>query len=328
MSRNQGSAERRKLSNIGLFKDEVDGQQIPSCLPLEKIILPSSQPRRYFAPEAMNTLVQSIKKEGMLTPLLLRPLGDKYELVAGERRYRAALELGLTEVPVTIKILTDEQALSLALIENLQREDLNPIEETEGILHLLKLRLNTNQDVVISLFNQMANTKRELTDNVVRREEQQIIEEVFESVARLTPESFRVHRLPLLKLPDEILEALRQGQIEYTKAKAIAKVKDEEKRRELLEIAIRENLSLREIRERIKALTAAPLPSPKTEIQDLARRLNKSKLWEKDCKKWKKIQGWLDKIEALLEPEQEEEDKGIKVISEREDPKKVKIEKV
>ena len=85
----------------------------------------------------MESLVESVGREGILQPLLVRPVGDKYELVAGERRYRAAQECSLKEVPVTIREMSDPQAIQYALTENLQREDLNPIEETEGILDLL-----------------------------------------------------------------------------------------------------------------------------------------------------------------------------------------------
>jgi ParB family chromosome partitioning protein len=95
----------------------------------------------------MQSLVKSIKQHRILSPLLVCPKGeDLYELVAGERRYRAAISAGLDEVPVVIWELTDEDALQLALLENLQREDLNPLEETEGILQLLALKLNQSSE--------------------------------------------------------------------------------------------------------------------------------------------------------------------------------------
>lgn len=296
--------ERSTLKNVGLFKEETTQENSSSTLPLEKITLPSSQPRRYFAPEAMQALVASIKKEGILQPLLVRPSGDKYELVAGERRYKAAQSVGLREVPVTIKELTDSEALAIALTENLQREELNPLEETEGILELLAIRLNADREKVISIFHQMANVSRELTDNVVRNEEQQIIKEVFEAVTKLTPESFRVHRLPLLNLPSDIKEALYQGQIAYTKAKAIAKVKDSEARKKLLDEAIESSLSLTQIREKIAAMT------PKREQEDLKVRFDSTykmvkknkQLWQ-DSKKKKKLQSLLAQIEKLIETE-------------------------
>ncbi|WP_245940007.1 ParB/RepB/Spo0J family partition protein [Stenomitos frigidus] len=100
------------------------------------------QPRRYFDPEKLNQLAESIKQHGILEPLLVCfTAHGKYEIVAGERRYRAATMLGFTEVPVVIRDFSDQEALQVALIENLQREDLNPIEETEGILELVALRL-------------------------------------------------------------------------------------------------------------------------------------------------------------------------------------------
>jgi len=110
----------------------------PQSVNISQIILSQQQPRRYFDPDKMQQLAQSIQEHGILEPLLVRPLtGDTYELIAGERRYRAAKEVGLTYVPVVIRAMTDRQALQIALIENLQREDLNPLEETEGMLSLL-----------------------------------------------------------------------------------------------------------------------------------------------------------------------------------------------
>jgi ParB family transcriptional regulator, chromosome partitioning protein len=105
---------------------------------ISKIRLPSHQPRRYFDPEKLQQLTDSIKQHGVLEPLLVRPLQQgEYELVAGERRYRAAQAGGLEIVPITVRELSDQEAIQLALVENLQREDLNPIEETEGVLELL-----------------------------------------------------------------------------------------------------------------------------------------------------------------------------------------------
>ncbi len=99
-----------------------------------------TQPRRYFDAEKLEQLV---KQHGISEPLLVRPLPDnQYELVAGERRYRAAVKLELAEVPVVVRELNDTEALQLALVENLQREDLSAVEKTEGILQLLALKLN------------------------------------------------------------------------------------------------------------------------------------------------------------------------------------------
>jgi ParB family chromosome partitioning protein len=94
--RTQPPTERSKLKNVALFAEEEE-LSVPSTLPLDQITLPPTQPRRYFDPQAMQSLVESVKSEGILQPLLVRPVGEKYEVIAGERRYRAAQEEKLPE---------------------------------------------------------------------------------------------------------------------------------------------------------------------------------------------------------------------------------------
>ncbi|MBY5285499.1 ParB/RepB/Spo0J family partition protein [Anabaena sp. PCC 7938] len=148
-----------------------------SKVKLQDIHLPPQQPRRYFDPQALTELVTSVKQHGILHPLLVRPLtggktAGKYELVAGERRYRAATEAGLEEVPVVVRELSDDQAFQLALIENLQRQDLNPVEETEGILHLLAIRLESDVEAVKSLLYRMKNASSKGEKQLKDSEEQ------------------------------------------------------------------------------------------------------------------------------------------------------------
>ena len=212
---------------------------------IHKIVLPQQQPRRYFEPTAMQELVESVKQLGILQPLLVRPIdGNKYELVAGERRYRAASSLGLTEIPVVIRELTDTEALQIALLENLQREDLNAIEETEGILQLLAMKLNSTSSSVIALLGAAAHPERTGVDNVIHSSHWQIVSDIF-ALGKYTPESFRTNRLPLLNLPDDVIGVLRKGRIEYTKARAIARVKDLDDRSQLLEEATAPDRSLK-----------------------------------------------------------------------------------
>lgn len=293
--------QRSQIKNVVLFTDDNETDVNSTFLSIEKIIPSPYQPRRYFDPKAMSALVVSVKKDGILQPILVRLNGDKYEIVAGERRYRAAKEAGLRDIPVIIKSLSDEQAREYALLENLQREDLNPIEETEGILQLLSVTLGLPITEVQSLINQQSNQKKSATYNVVRSPEIKKMEEVFATLGRLSMESFRVHRLPLLKLPEDILDALRQGKIEYTKAKEIAKLKDEAQRVELLMKAISQSLSLREIKKILTELKPQKeIDTPQLKIQHLGKQINQQKLWETDKRKWKKIEGWLNKIENLL----------------------------
>ena len=282
----------------------MDVESPTATVNIDKIRLPAQQPRRYFDPEKLSQLVQSVKEHGILQPLLVRAVGGEYELVAGERRLRAAKEAGLTEVPIITKELSDHQTLQIALLENLQREDLNPIEETEGILELLCMELDLNSGEVISILNQAANAKKrnlDLTENVSRQLE--IVGLVLQGVGRFTAESFRTSRLPLLNLPDDVLEILRQGQLEYTKARAIAKVKDEGERRELLDKVINENLSLSEIKQLVKELTPGKITAKETlnaKYSEIGKRLKNAQVWE-DVKKTKKLEKLLSDLEQLLE---------------------------
>ncbi|WP_414553298.1 ParB/RepB/Spo0J family partition protein [Anabaena sp. CCY 0017] len=330
---------------------------------LKDIRLPEQQPRRYFDPQALKELVSSVKQHGILQPLLVRPVAEgQYELVAGERRYRAATEVGLENVPVVVRELTDDQAFQLALIENLQREDLNPVEETEGILYLLAIRLGCDVESVKSLLYRMKNahskgeqdskdslneSRRNVSPNSDHEAESgekisskgdeetesksnispnsdelkksrrnvspkgddeqfPTVKEVFESLGLMNWLSFTTKRLPLLNLPSEILMALRSGQLEYTKAQALARIKDDEVRQELLSRAIASDWSLSQIKEQIIANTPdEPSPSSKTpnqipeRLKDITQRIKKRQLW-KEPRKQKQLVNLLNKLEALL----------------------------
>jgi ParB family chromosome partitioning protein len=332
-----------------LSSDEADSEKSSeSLVKLSDIRLPSQQPRHYFDEHALKQLADSISQHGILQPLLVRPLEKGgYELVAGERRYRAATEVGLTEVPVVVKALADEAAWQLALIENLQREDLNPVEETEGILQLLAFKLEmpveeispllhrlqkaqkdkalrTANNVIVKqeaddsessnnvigkskkLKNSQANnvtSDRDEVDIEVNSPELVLIEAVFRDLGLMTWESFVNNRLPLLNLPQDITEALRQGKIAYTKAKAIAQIKDDSQRAALLKQAIAQQLSLSQIKEEIGLLQSKPqsqVPEIPERLKVAYQKIKKTRIWE-DPKKCKQIETLLAKLETLLE---------------------------
>ena len=306
-----------------------------NTIPIQQIKLAPTQPRRYFDPKKLEELSLSIKELGILEPLIVRPLTNgNYELIAGERRFKAALLAGLEEVPVVIKEMDDDTVKQVQLIENLQREDLNAYEETIGILELLALRLNSTQDEVISLLNRMSKANRKQADNVrsheekkesktlddvihpsddkkadnvIRHEVHDVVEGIFASLGRLSAESFRTNRLPLLNLPEDIKEALQKGSIEYTKARAIAKVKEDVKRAPLLLAAIKKNLSLTEIRLLIRDIFAQEkadtTPSLKQAYKELSKQLGSSKVWDNPKKK-KALEKLLNQIKVLLDEEQ------------------------
>ena len=304
--------ERRTLSDAVMKRfvadpNAVQTAQLVNTVPLRAIKLPTKrQPRRYFAPEKMAQLVASVKEHGILEPVLVRPLGkETYELIAGERRLRAAEEIGLTEIPVVCKEFSDLEALQVALMENLQRDDLNPIEETEAVLELLAIALDTNIEEVKSVIYQTANAKnrgQELKGNVSLQLEK--LESCLQEIGRFNLESLRSSRLPLLNLPPDVLGVLREGKLEYTKARAIARLKDEQKRQELLNQVLEQNFSLAEIKVRLKELKPETAASTEqvlvARMAEITKRLKKSKAWS-ERKKKERITKLLDELEKLTE---------------------------
>jgi len=269
------------------------------------ISVPSLQPRRYFDATKMQQLIESIKAHGILENLLVRPLLGKdglYELIAGERRFRAAIAAGLEIVPVTIKSnLNDEQVLQLALMENLQREDLNAVEETEAILQLLTLNLGVSvEQVTYTLYRMEYEAKRQVTHNVISNDQIEIITKVFSTLGKFTWESFVSNRLPLLRLNSEILSLIGEGKLTYTKAIAIARVKEDNLRAALLKDAITSKLTVAQIKERIKAMRSNSVsPSPIATIEQVTRLLRTSKVWEKP-QKWEKVEALLQELSEVV----------------------------
>lgn len=309
MNKRKRPQELYQIKGVNALFGDVGASETDRLLPLSQIRLASKQPRSYFDPTAMQELVKSIKQHGILQPLLVRPVGEEiYEVVAGERRYRAAVEASLTEVPVIIRSLDDNEAWQLSLLENLQRENLNPVEETEGILLLLVLKLELTQQEVIELLSAAAHPERATVDNVIHSLKWQELLKVFQSIGKFTPESFRTNRLPLLKLPEELLSTLRHGKIAYTKARAIAQVKDENTRQQLLDEAIKYSLSLSQIKERVVQLVQTSkaqkkYSSLKGRLETILSKAKKTKILE-NPKQQKRLEKLLAQIESLVSQEE------------------------
>jgi ParB family transcriptional regulator, chromosome partitioning protein len=277
-------------------------------IPLDRIRLPQQQPRKYFDPTAMAALVSSVKAQGVLEPILVRPLaGDLYELIAGERRFRAATAAGAIDIPAIAKDISAAEAWQIAIVENLLREDLNPIEETESILELLCLRLDLERERTIALLYGLLNDKQRMTDNVISHPQGQAIVAIFEEIGS-NWESFIANRLPLLKLPPDILEAIGTGKLEYTKGRAIARIDDPQQREQLLRSSIDEGYSLAQIRQAISEQTAARLvatnssPSLQDRFDRALKQAKKSRVWN-DTKKQKKLEKLISQLEDLVEVE-------------------------
>ena len=193
---------------------EFDQEATPDAvLPLDVIERNPDQPRKEFDENALAELTDSIKHNGVLQPILVRKKGDKYEIVAGERRYKASQEAGLTEIPVLIREISDDEVFQLALIENLQRSNLNPIEEAAGYRKLIDEKGLTQEQLA-----KMLSKSRSAVTNTLR----------------------------LLDLPEEIQEMMIDRKISPGHARAILAVPHEEGRIRLAEKVSKENLSVRQ----------------------------------------------------------------------------------
>ncbi len=205
----------------------------------------------------LKTLAESIAQHGILQPLVVRHLlddmeGYEYELVAGERRYLAASMAEFEEIPVTVCELNEREAFMVSLVENLQRENLNPIEETEGILKLLSLHLELDTEQVKSLLYKIYNCRGgKVSDEAVDRSQLAIVDQLFDQLGCFTLNNFVQRRLSLLNLSPELKSAIALG-LSYTKAKELNRVSDDQQRQDLLQQVQDEDLSFREIKKLVK----------------------------------------------------------------------------
>ncbi len=184
------------------------------------------QPRKDFDEKALSELAESIEQHGVLQPLVVRPLTNGgYQLVAGERRWRAARIAGLTEVPVVIKELTDEEVIEIAMIENLQREDLNPLEEALGYRYMMD-ELKITQ------------------------------EQAAEKVGKSRPAV--ANALRLLKLPDEVREMVKNNLLSPGHARALLGFENDELITQTAKRIVKEDLSVREVESLVKKSKKAP----------------------------------------------------------------------
>ncbi|MEI6631362.1 MAG: ParB/RepB/Spo0J family partition protein [bacterium] len=188
--------------------------------PLEQVRPNPLQPREDFDSQGMEDLIQSIKEKGIIQPVLVRRQGDYYELIAGERRLRAAKSLNLKEIPVIIKEAKDRDSLELSLIENIQRQKLNPIEEARAFQYLID--------------------KFELTQEKLS----EVLGKARSSVA---------NTLRLLMLPKEIQDEIKKGRVSFAHGRVLLEVEDVNLQRRLTQEIISQGLSVRELENLVKA---------------------------------------------------------------------------
>ncbi len=215
--------ERRALGKgisalIPVQQEEDRGKKIFN-LSLSSVRPNPFQPRENFEKEAMDELVQSIREKGIIQPILVRPKGELFELIAGERRLRAANILQLKEIPAIIKEVDDRDSLEIALIENIQRKELNPIEEARAYQYLIE-KFNLTQDEVSVILGK----SRVSVTNTLR----------------------------LLKLPSEVQEEIKNNRISFAHGRALLEISDFNLQRRLVQDIIMKSLSVRELENMIK----------------------------------------------------------------------------
>ncbi|MGE5197066.1 MAG: ParB/RepB/Spo0J family partition protein [Deltaproteobacteria bacterium] len=198
---------------------ESDNQDKTTSVKLELIRPNPFQPREYFDNQSLEELIQSVREKGIIQPVIVRRRGDYYELVAGERRFRAAQALNLPEIPVIVKEVEDQDSLELSLIENIQRQDLNPLEEARAYRYLID-KFNLTQEKL----SEVLGKSRVSVTNTLR----------------------------LLSLPQEIQEEIKKGRISFAHGRALLELEDTNQQRRLAQRIISNSLSVRELENLIK----------------------------------------------------------------------------
>lgn len=235
----------KKASGLGkglgalMLENNVDDMVSTSTLNINEIIPNKEQPRKTFDRTALEELADSIRQHGVLQPLLVRPLPNgAYQLVAGERRWRASRLAELKEVPVIIKELTDTEAMEIAIIENLQREDLNPIEEAEGLQTLIDKCGFTQEEVATSV-----GKSRPAITNALR----------------------------LLKLPEDVREMTKKGEISAGHARALLSFDSQALMQEVAAKIVSDKLTVRDVEKlakRPKTAETKKVPRRRDSIYD------------------------------------------------------------
>lgn len=207
-------------------QSEKEASESPvRVVPIDLLSPNPDQPRKTFSQESLNELAESIRRHGLLQPLLVQEQAPgKFIIIAGERRYRAARLAGLLELPVILRSSENENHLELSLVENIQREDLDPIEEAQAYVKLMEITGATQEHIA-----EMVGKSRVAVANTVR----------------------------LLKLPEDIQAALKDGSITPGHARNLLSIEDENERKKLFDRILHENLSVRQTEQEAQRLQAA-----------------------------------------------------------------------
>lgn len=208
----------RGLSSLLKEEDFITDENLLT-VDLDKLKAREDQPRKNFDDDSLEELATSIKADGVIQPIVVRKIGDKYEIIAGERRFRASKLAGLEKVPVVVKNVTDRKARELALVENIQREDLNPIEEAISLKTLME---------------EYKLTQQELSDIVGKSR------------------SYIANNLRLLNLSDYIKEYLIRGELSPSQGRTLLSLETEEERKKYLDKLLVKEVNIRDVEKKAK----------------------------------------------------------------------------
>lgn len=288
------TGRKRDLSRLsGLLTVAAEAGQpasaAPTSLAVSQLKPSTVQPRREFDAARIQQLADSIRERGVLQPLLVRRVGDGYEIVAGERRWRAARLAGLEEVPVFVRDLGEAEARHLALVENLQREDLNAVDEADAKLGLVALQLGVTPEEARSRLMQML---REPAG-----EDHARVDDLFRGLGESWT-YFAKNKLRILNWPGHVLDAVRAG-LPFTLAGVIVTAPADHQA-QLLEQA-RQGASREELRAMVKALQVDTRPQRARQAKAIARMLASSRWVEGlNPEEQKALDRWLAAVPPVL----------------------------
>lgn len=228
----------KKLSGLGkgldmiFMENNIESENAPIFVRLEEIEPNLNQPRTHFDDEKIKELANSVSAHGLISPIVVKPLASgKYKIIAGERRFRASKIAGLSEVPVLIKDIDDKKIMELALVENLQREDLSPLEEAKGYKVLVDAYKLTQEDIA-----KIIGKSRSYIANTLR----------------------------LLSLPEYVIESLEKKEITAGHARALLGINSEDDIKRALKITVSQSLNVRQLEELVKKMNFKEIDKPKS----------------------------------------------------------------
>lgn len=214
------------------MQNNPETENVPMFLKINELEVNDAQPRFNFNPELLRELANSILEHGLIQPIVVKPLtSGKYKIIAGERRFRASKMAGLSEVPVIIKDIDESQIMQLALVENLQREDLSALEEAKGYKALIDAHNFTQEDVSKTIGKSR---------------------------------SYIANSLRLLNLPLSVMEKLESGEISAGHARALLSLNSSEDIGHAMKITVAQNLSVRQLEQLVKKMNFKEFEKPKS----------------------------------------------------------------